>query len=59
MNRSADIAARIRSFRDSLKPKPGEKSAVQELLEDRAREKQHDDEQCHQWEARPRRRGIR
>ena len=56
MNARTNILARIRSFRGIFKRELGEKPATQELLEDRAWEKAHDEEKYRRWEARLRRR---
>ena len=57
MKARTDLHARIRKFRGCLKSQPGEKSITQELLEDRAWEKAHDEKKYRRWEVRLRDRG--
>ena len=55
MNARTNISTHIHQLRGSLELRPGEKTATQELLEDRAWEKANDEEKYRRWEARLRR----
>jgi hypothetical protein len=55
MNGRTNIPAHICKLRGTMRLRLGEKPVTQELLEDRAWEKAHDEEKYRRWKARLRR----